>query len=83
MKLTPINLTILLHIYIGAESFEKFGATSGNMKAKDELLNNELIVEDIEQPSGHMITRKGEVFLYMILNTPLPVLQYIDPRTGA
>ena len=33
--------------------------------------------------SAHRLTERGEKFVEMLLNTPLPTMEWIDPRRGA
>lgn len=77
MKLSPLKINLLLHIYAHATPFDHPN-TPAYKQAKDEFLANEIAFEDAT-PCGYRLTRKGEVLVDAILNTPMPVLQFVMP----
>ena len=81
MKLTPLKIELLLHIYALAEPFDHPNGPAWE-EAKHEFLQNVLAVYTPETECGMRLTRKGRMFIKMILATPLPLESYVDPRTG-
>ncbi len=77
MKLSPLKVNLLLHIYAIAAPFNHPDAPA-YAQAKREFVDNELAFE-IDTPCGYKLTRKGEVLVDAILNTPMPVLQFVMP----
>jgi len=78
---SPLQIKLLLKIY-----------TTQTLKPNDipaEIHKSELqyfitngLVEKVEKINHtYALTRKGEAFIEMLLNTPLPTLKWIDPRT--
>lgn len=77
MKLSPLKINLLLHIYAISAPFNHPDAPA-YVEAKKEFVNNELVYET-DTPCGYALTRKGEVLIDSLLNTPMPVLQYTMP----
>lgn len=71
----PIELDILLHFYCIAEPYHR--PSDAYHEVVEQFLEQGLIKSD-NGPSGFVCTEKGNVFVKMILNTPLPV--WADPR---
>lgn len=78
MKLSPLKINLLLHIYAIASPFNH-PDDSAYEQAKLEFVLNELAYEDKTSRCGYKLTRKGEILVAGILNTPMPVLQYVMP----
>ena len=81
MAITPLHLEILLWHHTRCIPMENKNAPAVIEYTK-QLLANELLCETFEpigKDSGYRLTRKGEVWLEAILNTPFPVLQYVMP----
>lgn len=82
LKLTPLKVNLLLHIYGIASPF-----TDPNMpiyeKAKEEFIHHSL-AERSDYGCGYRILPRGVAFVNMILATPLPLESevFIDPRNG-
>ena len=83
MKLSPLKINLLMHIYSIAEPFDHPDAPA-YVSAKREFLEHNLIFADHDFPCGYKLTPRGKAFIKMILATPLPEeqLAFIDPRTG-
>ena len=77
MKLSPLKVNLLMHIYALRRPFDHPDAPA-YVLAKKEFVDNELVYE-INDGCGYKLTRKGEIFVDAILNTPMPVLQYVMP----
>ena len=82
MKLSPLNLNILLHLYAIAEPMHHPDLIVYT-EAKEELIFHGLIRYDHESPNSYSMTKKGIAFVHLILSTPLPqkLDAWIDPRT--
>ncbi len=82
LKLTPLKINLLLHIYAIAEPFNHPDRPIYE-QAKEEFIHHNL-AQRSEHGCGYKITKRGVAFVNMILATPMPeeVTDYIDPRTG-
>jgi len=78
MKLSPLKINLLMHIYALRSPFDHPNAPA-YVLAKKEFVDNELAYE-INDGCGYKLTRKGEIFVDAILSTPMPVLQYVMPE---
>lgn len=78
MKLSPLKINLLMHIYALRIPFDHPDAPAYR-EAKNEFIKNEIAYEEETAPCGYKLTRKGEVFVDAIINTPMPVLQYVMP----
>jgi len=78
---SPLQIKLLLKIH-----------TTQTLKPNDipaEVHKSELqyfitngLVEKVEKINHtYALTHKGEAFIEMLLNTPVPILKWVDPRT--
>jgi hypothetical protein len=83
VQLSPLKINLLLHIYAIAGPFDHPDRPIYE-QTKEEFLYHELVVIDTSRKCGYRMTEKGDVFIKMILSTPLPevLTKFIDPRTG-
>jgi len=77
MELSPLKINLLMHIYAIPGPFDHPDAQAYK-QAKKEFVTNEIAYET-DTPCGYKLTRKGEILVDAILNTPMPVLQYVMP----
>lgn len=82
MKLTPLKLNLLMHVYAIAEPFNHPDAPAW-YSARSELVMNNLIDVSNKSPCGYSLTQRGRAFVKLILSTPMPeyITVYVDPRT--
>jgi hypothetical protein len=83
MKLSPLKIELLLHIYCKPVPFDHPPAKAYG-DAKEEFFDSGLIAVDDTKPCGFYLTERGKAFIRLILATPLPEPSnnFIDPRTG-
>jgi hypothetical protein len=85
MKLTPLKINLLMHIYSIASPFDHPDAPP-YADAKIEMKHEDLITSSptSEHPCGYKVTERGVFFVRMILDTPLPIpnTAWKDPRVG-
>jgi len=48
----------------------------------EELINEGLLEKKSDFKNVFKLSPKGEAFVKMVLNTPMPVLKWTDPRTS-
>jgi hypothetical protein len=78
---SPLEIELLLKAYY-YEIEPKDIITRAHSCGVEQLLRSELIDLDVIKIKGsYTITEKGKAFIEMLLNTPLPTLKWIDPRT--
>jgi len=78
--MTPLHLEILVWHHCRAEKMENHNAPAV-VDYRNHLIQHEILYENPDSDSGFSLTRKGEVWLQEILDTPFPVLQYVPmPR---
>lgn len=82
--LTPLEITMLLHIYAIAEPIPDviFPAQKETLRTFE---RDGLIVVNVESNSGYSVTARGKKLVHMLCNTPYPQPanpQWVDPRTG-
>ena len=82
LKLTPLKINLLLHIYSIAAPFTHPDKPIYEM-AKEEFIHHSL-AERSDHGCGYRILPRGVAFVNMILATPLPLESevFIDPRNG-
>ena len=83
MKLSPLKIELLLHIYCKPVPFDHPPAKAYG-DAKEEFFDRGLIAVDNTKPCGFYLTERGKAFIRLILATPLPEHSnvFVDPRTG-
>lgn len=81
--MSPLALDILVWYSTraaAAGSFENF-----DMQPQQEIITyfvaQGILTPDIDVPDFYRPTDKGRAWLDMILDTPMPVQQWLDPRT--
>lgn len=72
--MTPLALEMLLRRYLGEVIFD-----DGFSPAEKDALG--LLVGDDLMTTDRYVTERGQAYIAMILETPMPVQQWIDPRT--
>lgn len=75
--MTPCELQILLHYYVSPELYEYRDAPA----VRD--FTQSFVFREILRPKGDVyeLTDLGLYWLRSILNTPVPKIVYVDPRT--
>lgn len=77
---SPLEIELMLKAYY-YEIEPKDIITRAHSCSVEQLLRSDLIDLDIIKIKGsYTITEKGKKFVKMLLNTPMPVLKWIDPR---
>jgi len=76
---TPLEIELLLKAYY-YEIEPKDMISKEHLSIVDGLKNNDLIDCCVDNKDCYTITGRGRVFIKMLLNTPMPVLKWIDPR---
>ena len=76
--LTPNELEILIHYYICSEKHPRFDAP-----AVREAIDMFMACDVMRYlPDGQIrVTKRGRIWMGMILKTPIPTWIFIDPRT--
>lgn len=67
--MTPRQLVLLLKIFEGCDA--------GGAEDLSTLIDEGLLVCE---SSGYEVTAKGEIYVEMLINTPLPIQLWRDPR---
>jgi len=83
MKLTPLKVNMLMHIFIGA-STKNFEHPAQAEDALVEFEKLKLITAREINSCGYRLTELGHAYVKLILTTPLPEAKtcFTDPRTG-
>jgi hypothetical protein len=76
---TPLEIELLLKAYY-YEIKPKDMTSKEHLNGVDGLKNNGLIDCCVVNKDCYTITGRGRAFVRMLLNTPMPVLKWIDPR---
>jgi hypothetical protein len=79
--LTPLAMKLVLHIYTTPADFD-VPKTDVRDRTLMELSAEGIIQGDETRPSLWRMTDKGEAFVALALNTPVPVRAWSDPRTN-
>lgn len=80
MSHTPVELTLLLWYHFRCEDIEKISSNS-NLKAAVRLEGEGLIkVKPSPTDVSWELTDKGRFFVRMLCETPLPKMEWCDPR---
>lgn len=76
MKWTPYDIRMMLHFYSTGERFPQFDAPIYGERLA-QLMQYELVefIDGIPRA-----TKLGEAFIELLLQTPIPVAVYVDPR---
>jgi len=76
--LTPNELEILIHYHVCNLQHPRFDAP-----AVQEAINKFIGLDVLKRVTNqYYLTRKGKVWMYMILETPCPEPIFTDPRTN-
>ena len=76
--MTPLELEVLLHIYYSPEINPLMESMAGSAALRRFAEENTIFLD----PEGtYRLTEKGDTFVKMLLATPIPIQQWIDPRT--
>ena len=75
--LTPNELEILIHYHVCNLQHPRFDAP-----AVQEAINKFMTMGVFTQRNKYYLTKKGKIWLNMILKTPCPECVFVDPRTG-
>ena len=78
--MTPIKLDILLHCHISPTAHPQYDSPAFRVELQN--LMEEDIVRSTSKENIFALTQKGEAWLRLILETPMPILQWIDPRNN-
>lgn len=89
MSMTPNEIEILLHFHVSSTQHPRQDAPAV-VDATAMMLRNALIERAGRIPGGSVpptygawkTTERGAVLVAMLRETPLPVCQWVDPRTG-
>lgn len=80
--MTPLHIQLMLHYYAVAEPYAKNDLEHATSRAVSdytkELLEYGLIVKDVG-PSGFKSTDRGNAYVQMLCNLPLPVCKWVAP----
>ena len=79
MVMTPCEIEVMLHCYYSLVPHPRLRYPAIN-EALNNLWNLNLIKPTKENVFG--ATEKGKAWVAMICATPIPVLEWLDPRTG-
>ncbi len=74
---TPLHLELILHYRTKAGPFPQ-AAASAVVSYTKELLAHKLI-EPANDKSGYASTARGDAFVEILCNTPLPVQKWVAP----
>jgi hypothetical protein len=76
--MTPNDLDILIHYYVCPDIHERYYAPAV-MESCREFVQSGIFVSSGED-GIFSVTEKGRAWMELILNTPMPILKWIDPR---
>lgn len=81
MKRTPNLLEVLLHYHVSPDPHPRIDAPAVQ-GAIDAMLHEGILQSDLSRDSQYALTERGEVWLKMLLDTPLPIRLevWVDPR---
>jgi hypothetical protein len=79
MHHTPNDIEVLIHYYASGERHPR--VTAPAVQETLEQYCKDGIFERLEAEPFFRVTEKGEAWLRMIIDTPYPKKQWIDPRT--
>lgn len=77
--MSPAEMSILIHCHALAKPLSESVVTSDTIKW---FLAEGIIEHDgREHSSGFKTTERGRKWLEMCLETPMPIMRWVDPRT--
>ena len=82
-KLTPSDIEVLLHFYMFPEAHPRWKAPAV-VSAIHYFIGEKMLVEDLKSPGErrvYHVTERGGKFIEMLCETPIPELEWIDPRS--
>jgi hypothetical protein len=77
--LTPNELEILIHYYVCPEIHDRFNAPAVE-EACNKFVQDGIFIEDEFIYGKYTVTKKGQSWINNILNTPMPIEVWVDPR---
>jgi len=69
---SPLEIELLLKAH--------YSYVDGITTNCEELINEGLLEKNFDFKNVYKLSPKGEAFVKMVLNTPMPVLKWTDPR---
>lgn len=78
MRTTPVVVQTMLHIYSCPQPLRDVPAVAEPLGR----LREYGLIESINEDSGYRCTDRGLCWVNMLLDTPLPMPAYLDPRTN-
>ena len=79
MRFTPYTINVVLHHHCSRADFP-LSSTPLYRQIIRELSEHELLY--LASDNQYCTTERGKAFVEMLLHTPLPVKQWVDPREG-
>lgn len=76
--MTPLHIELVLHYHAIPEQHPRHNAPAVIKYTRDLLAVG--LIEEHSSASGYTTTLRGEAYIRMLLNTPLPEVRYVDPR---
>lgn len=80
MNWTPYQITIILHHYYSVAEYPRSDAPI-YQSTVDDLIKSGVLTESQVIKGEYGVTELGAALIKMWLETPLPVLKFVDPRT--
>lgn len=75
--MTPSDLEVLIHCYVSPNPHPRLEAPAVQDSIRDFLMAD--VIYQVTE-STYRTTKRGEMWLKMMLDTPMPVYQLVDPR---
>lgn len=82
-RMSPHEIRVLMHIYSGCGAFERTGLCSPATDSAIARFYDAQLIAPTPAEQGWTTTSRGDAFVAMLKNTPLPCSKWVDPRTGA
>jgi len=79
--MTPLHIRLMLHYYAIASEYEPLEAKA-TQEYLTELVNDGLLKYRVpnDYTNSYEATERGKIWVQMILNTPYPQQEWVDPR---
>lgn len=77
--MSPFKMDVLMHYYCMAVPHPKV-MSKGVQEYIHDLVEDGVMIMDEESGTGFRMTEKGYAWIQMILDTPMPISVWTDPR---
>lgn len=81
--MSPLEVRVMLHYHCSLTDWEGPEDKNFMFKLHQKMIRQDMLARAREDEFGpqYLITPKGRAYVQMVLDVPVPIVNYVDPRT--